>query len=37
MLTAKNPWPEFNNHLTAIMKIAMSDEIPEIPDFISPD
>jgi mitogen-activated protein kinase kinase kinase len=37
MLTASHPWPEFQNHLAAIMKIAMSNEIPEIPEGISSD
>jgi mitogen-activated protein kinase kinase kinase len=37
MLTARHPWPDFQNHLSAIMKIAMSNEIPEIPDHISSD
>jgi serine/threonine protein kinase len=37
MLTGSHPWPEFPNALAAIMKIAQSTEIPEIPEHISAD
>jgi serine/threonine protein kinase len=36
MITANHPWGEFENHLTAMMKIALSNELPFIPENISP-
>eukprot|EP00359_Climacostomum_virens_P004884 CAMPEP_0204910558 /NCGR_PEP_ID=MMETSP1397-20131031/9051_1 /ASSEMBLY_ACC=CAM_ASM_000891 /TAXON_ID=49980 /ORGANISM="Climacostomum Climacostomum virens, Strain Stock W-24" /LENGTH=380 /DNA_ID=CAMNT_0052080765 /DNA_START=176 /DNA_END=1318 /DNA_ORIENTATION=+ len=35
MLTGRQPWPAFDNHIEAIMKIAMSNDLPEIPDTLS--
>ena len=38
MASGKPPWSnyEFDNPFAAIMKIGLSDEIPEIPSNISP-
>jgi len=37
MVTAKSPWSQYNfdNPITAIMKIGLSEEIPFIPESIS--
>jgi serine/threonine protein kinase len=35
MLTGKEPWPKFRTHIAAIMKIGLSQDIPEIPDTVS--
>jgi len=37
MATAKSPWShcQFDNHISMIMKIGCSDEIPLIPDTLS--
>ena len=37
MATGKIPWDEYNfeNHVALLMKIALSDEIPMIPEFLS--
>lgn len=35
MATAKCPWGSFDNHLAAMVRIAMSDETPEIPGHLS--
>jgi len=35
MATAKCPWGSFDNHLAAMVRIAMSNETPEIPGFLS--
>ncbi|CAG9319597.1 unnamed protein product [Blepharisma stoltei] len=35
MLTAKAPWPDMDNYFATMMKIARTDEIPEIPNNIS--
>jgi len=36
MATAAQPWGSFDNHLAAMVRIAMSDETPEIPKHLSP-
>jgi len=35
MGTASNPWGEFDNPFSAMVRIAMSDETPPIPDHLS--
>ena len=35
MLTAKSPWPDEDNYLSMMMKIALSSEVPLVPDFLS--
>jgi tRNA A-37 threonylcarbamoyl transferase component Bud32 len=35
MLTGKEPWPKFKTHIAAIVKIGLSQDIPEIPDTVS--
>lgn len=35
LLTGRPPWPDFDNYLTAVMKIACSSETPSIPDNLS--
>ncbi|CAG9321705.1 unnamed protein product [Blepharisma stoltei] len=37
MLTAKQPWPQMENHVLLMLKIATSNDIPEIPQDISND
>jgi hypothetical protein len=37
MLTGRQPWPAFDNHIEAIMKIAMSTDLPEVPASLTPD
>jgi hypothetical protein len=38
MASGKNPWSEhnFDNPVAAIMKIGLSEELPELPSYISP-
>ena len=37
MATGKIPWSEYNfeNHVALLMKIALSEEIPVIPEYLS--
>lgn len=39
MATGKCPWSQYNfeNEITLMMKIALTDEIPEIPETLSED
>lgn len=37
LLTGRPPWPEFDNYISAVMKIACSSDIPSIPDSLSSD
>ena len=35
MLTADHPWGDMDNHLQGMMKIALSNEIPSFPEWLS--
>eukprot|EP00743_Colponemidia_sp_Colp-15_P006913 GILK01007462.1.p1 GENE.GILK01007462.1~~GILK01007462.1.p1 ORF type:complete len:728 (-),score=124.50 GILK01007462.1:146-2329(-) len=35
MAQARHPWPDFDNHLAAMYKIAMSNDLPEVPSHLS--
>lgn len=37
MLTARSPWPKFDNPMAAMYRIGMSSETPPVPDTFSDD